>query len=141
MPATIRNVPIAMTRILHATMQHHLFDPRVPLRQLSYNHMQAMGWKQVSVPSRAPMSDTRASKEGMALAIMYAMTVTLTVHPSQVIQCVGELLVRWGEPRRRWTNMNLDGIYRNQRVNMGGHGSLTCATIVVVTINPGSANP
>ena len=41
----------------------------LPLVQLSYSHMQPMGWKDIRVPRRAPMRETRALKTGMPLAI------------------------------------------------------------------------
>ena len=68
MPATIRNVPDAMTKEDQQTMRYHLmlrwFD------QLSYNHIQPMSWKDMSVPSKAPIRDPRPPKTGMALAMM-----------------------------------------------------------------------
>lgn len=46
------------------------------------------------------MSETRASKTGTALAIMYAIMVTANTEPSQVAQWMTVLEVRWWEPRR-----------------------------------------
>jgi hypothetical protein len=41
-----------------------------PLLQLSYSHMQAIGWKDMRVPRRAPTRETRPSNTGIALAII-----------------------------------------------------------------------
>ena len=73
--------------------------------------MHPMGWKHMSVPSRAPISETSESKTGMALAMMYAIMVTPKVQLSQVPQCMGELLVRCLEPWRMWMKMYLAGNY------------------------------
>lgn len=42
----------------------------LPQLQLSYNHMQPRGWKDMSVPKRAPIRDTNAPKTGIPLAMM-----------------------------------------------------------------------
>ena len=73
--------------------------------------MHPMGWKHMSVPSREPISETSESKTGMALAMMYAITVTPKVQLSQVIQCVGELLARCLVPWRMWMKMYFAGNY------------------------------
>lgn len=69
-PATIKKDPQMMTRILQDERSIHL---RVgcsrPFFQLSYNHMQPMGWNDMNVPSRAPMRETRLAKLGIALAM------------------------------------------------------------------------
>lgn len=71
MPAIIRNVPKTMTNPLQATMSIHLVDLVVlPAVQLSYSHMQPMGWKDMRVPRRAPISDTSPPKTGIALAMI-----------------------------------------------------------------------
>lgn len=64
----------------------------------------------MSEPSKAPMSETNESNTGIALAMMYAITVMPKVQPSQVIQCMGVLLVKCREPRRMWMKMNFAGI-------------------------------
>jgi hypothetical protein len=46
------------------------------LCQLSYSHMQPMGWKHMRVPKRAPTSETRPPKTGTADAMMYAVRIT-----------------------------------------------------------------
>lgn len=66
---------------------------------------------QISGPSKAPMRETKASKMGIVLAMIQAIRMIPNVQLSQVIQCVGELLVRWREPRRILTNMNFAGIF------------------------------
>lgn len=48
----------------------------------------------MSGPNSAPMSETRPSKTGMALAMMYATTVTPSVQLNQTSQWVGLLLAR-----------------------------------------------
>lgn len=68
-PAIIRKVPATMTKAHQATISFH-FVPRLGVLQLSYSHMPAMGWKHMGVPSRAPTSDTRSLKTGIALAMM-----------------------------------------------------------------------
>lgn len=70
-PAIIMKVPITTTKTLQQTIAIHLGDRLIfPLPQLSYSHMQPMGWKHMNVPSKAPISETRLSKTGMALAMM-----------------------------------------------------------------------
>lgn len=80
--------------------QRPRLDVSLPSLQLSYNHMNPMGWKHMSVPSKAPIREISELKTGIALAMMYAITVTPKVQLSQVIQWIGELLVRCLEPRR-----------------------------------------
>lgn len=63
-------LPMTITKTLQETMNIHLGDRSTfPLPQLSYSHMQPMGWKHMNVPSKAPISETRLSKTGMALAM------------------------------------------------------------------------
>lgn len=62
------------------------------------------------------MRETRASKAGIVLAMMYAITVTPKVQPSQESQWVGVMLFKCGDPRRRWTKMYFAGIYRQYRL-------------------------
>lgn len=101
-----------MTKIHHATIRRHfIVGACLPLAQLSYSHMQPIGWKQSTVPSRAPTRDTRPPKIGIPLAIMYAVRVTPHVQLSHVIQWMAELEVRWVEPRRIRTKTYLLGIY------------------------------
>lgn len=77
-------------KMLHATFKHHDSDFfSLPGAQLSYNHIQPMGWKQRDVARRAPTSETRPVKTGMLLAMIYATADTVKVDPSQVIQWVG----------------------------------------------------
>lgn len=69
-PATVINIPVAMTN----TLQKHIRTQRTvgalrPSAQLSYSHMHPYGWNVRTVPRRAPMSETRPSKTGIALAI------------------------------------------------------------------------
>jgi hypothetical protein len=67
----MRNVPESTTNAHQATMAIHHSDLRaLPELQLSYSHMPAMGWKHMGVPRRAPTSETRSLKTGMALAMM-----------------------------------------------------------------------
>ncbi len=65
----------------------------------------------MSVPSSAPIRDTRLSKTGIALAMMYAITVMLSVHPSQVSQWMGEFEARCLDPRRMRMKMIFAGSY------------------------------
>lgn len=69
----------------------------------------------MSVPSKAPMSETRLPKLGTALAMMYAMMTTAEVHDSQVIQCVTVFAVRCLEPRRMRTKRCLAGSCQSMR--------------------------
>jgi hypothetical protein len=105
--------------------------------------MQPYGWKHRIVPRSAPIREVRASKPGIVLEMMYAMMVMPPVQLNQQIQCVGVLRFRWREPRRRRTKMYFAGIYK--MLDLSGWPwvtiSLTCVTIVEVTINPGIANP
>lgn len=73
--------------------------------------MHPIGWKDMSVPSSAPIRDTRLSKTGIALAMMYAITVMLSVHPSQVSQWMGEFEARCLDPRRMRMKMIFAGSY------------------------------
>jgi hypothetical protein len=62
---------MAITNTLQQAIAVHLGDLSVlPLLQLSYSHIQPIGWKHMNVPSRAPISETRLSKTGIALAMM-----------------------------------------------------------------------
>lgn len=109
-PAIIRNVPDSTTNTLQQTIRTHRgFFVALPCVQLSYSHMQPMGWKDIMVPSRAPINETRSLKTGIALAMMYATIVMPRVQPSQVAQCVTVLAVRWREPCRARTKMYLAG--------------------------------
>lgn len=65
----------------------------------------------MSGTSKAPISETSPSKTGIALAMIYAITTTPKVQPSQAIQCIGVLLVKWWEPRRMWMKMYFAGIF------------------------------
>lgn len=99
-PATIKNVPQTTTKTFQHTPRVHLCDRcSLPLFQLSYNHMQPLGWKLCSVPSKAPIKEMRLSKLGMALAIMYATTATPRTQPIQVPQCTSVFATRCFDPR------------------------------------------
>jgi hypothetical protein len=84
---------------------------RLPLAQLSYSHMQPIGWKHIRVPSNAPMRETKESNTGTELAMIYATTAMPEVQLSQVTQWVMLLLFRCREPRRMWTKMYFAGIF------------------------------
>lgn len=104
---------MAIRNTLHPTKNTQrllFFGSFFPLAQLSYSHMQPMGWMHMTGPRRAPMSETSASKTGIVLAMMYAMSVIPKVQPSQTAQWIGELEFRCREPRRMWTKMNFEGI-------------------------------
>ena len=104
------NIPARMTNTLQHTISIHLSERScLPALQLSYSHMQPMGWKDIMVPRRAPISETRPPKTGMPLAIRYAMTTVLIVQPPQVIQWVWLLPVRCFELRRMRTKAYLTG--------------------------------
>lgn len=108
-PATMRKIPEAMTKALQQAIAHHCRE--VARRsQLSYSHIAPYVCMHMSGPSRAPISETSPSKTGMALAMMYATTVTPSVQLNHTSQWIGLLLVRWREPRRMWTKMYLAGI-------------------------------
>lgn len=77
--------------------------------------MHPIGWKHIIVPRREPISETRESKTGIALAMMYAITTAPRVQLSQVIQCVGLLLVRCLEPFRMCRKMDFAGNCYTQR--------------------------
>lgn len=108
-PATMRNMPTAMTNALQQAMGHHRREFSRP-SQLSYSHIAPYVCRHMSGPNKAPMRETSPSNTGMALAMMYATTMTLRVQLNQTSQWVGLLLVRWREPRRRWTKMYFAGI-------------------------------
>ena len=61
-------MPDTMTKTDHATIPFHL-QSRLDRCQLSYSHMQPMGWKLMSVPKSAPTSETRPPKTGIADAM------------------------------------------------------------------------
>lgn len=67
-----------MTKMDHATMPFHL-QSRFDRCQLSYSHMQPMGWKLMRVPRSAPTSETSPPKTGMAEAMTYAVRETPAV--------------------------------------------------------------
>lgn len=70
-PATVRKVPARITNTLQQTMKIQPGDLlTLPSLQLSYSHMQPIGWMDRTVPSNAPASETRPPKTGIALAIM-----------------------------------------------------------------------
>lgn len=109
-PATVRNDPATITKMLQPTINIHFGDfVALPSLQLSYSHMKPIGWKDRRVPNRAPTSDTRPPKTGIALAMMYAIKITPKVQLSHVAQCVIVFAVRCREFRRSRTNTNLAG--------------------------------
>lgn len=63
------------------------------------------------------MRETKESKTGIVLAMMYAITMIPKVQLSQQTQWVIVLLFRWREPRRRWTKMYFAGICRAEVVS------------------------
>ena len=77
--------------------------------------MAPIGWKHISVPTKAPMRETNESKAGMELAMIYPIAVTPKVQDNQTIQCVGVLLFRWREPRRILTKMYFAGILKREK--------------------------
>lgn len=103
-------MPIAITKTLNPTRNIHFgVFAGLPLLQLSYNHIQPMGWNDIRVPSKAPTNETRPSKTGMALAIMYAIRAMPKVQPSQAAQWVIVLEARCLDPRRARTKMYFAG--------------------------------
>ena len=111
-PATVKNHPHSTMKTLQHTINiHRAVGLAFPEVQLSYSHMQPIGWNIIILPRRAPISETRASKTGTALAIMYAIMVTANVEPSQVTQWMTVLEVRWWEPRRMRMKMYFPGNY------------------------------
>lgn len=78
--------------------------------QLSYNHMHPIGWKHISVPRSAPISETRPPNTGIALAMTYAVKVTPPVQPNHVAQWRKVGSVRWYEPRSMRTKTYLAAI-------------------------------
>lgn len=107
-PAIKRNIPARITNMLQATPINHRGDAFASgLFQLSYSHIQPIGWNDISGPKRAPMRATSCSKIGIPLAMQYDMTVIVRVEPSQVTQWIRLLAVRCSEPRKKRINMNL----------------------------------
>lgn len=100
------------------------------------------------VPSKAPIRETRLLKTGMALAMMYEMSVVPKVQPNQEAQWMNVLAVRWREPRRTRMKMYFPGNWRCVRRHLrpmgfpgGGGEEHTWTKMVVETINPGRAKP
>jgi hypothetical protein len=101
---------MTITKVLQPTINFHFNPfPFFRFRKLSCSHMKPIGWKDMRVPSRAPMSDTSPPKTGMALAMTYDIRIQPPVQLSQTTQWVKELFVRWREPRRRRMKMYLAG--------------------------------
>ena len=67
-PATSKKEPPTKMKMLMLTRKLHL-KSRTLLFQLSYSHMQAIGWKHISVPNSAPIRETSSPKTGMPLAM------------------------------------------------------------------------
>ena len=109
-PPIIKKVPDTITKPLQQTIRIHLGDLLIlPLLQLSYNHMQPIGWKDIIVPRRAPTRDTRSLNTGIALAIIYATRAIPEVQLSQVTQWIIVFSVKCFEPCKRRTKMYLAG--------------------------------
>jgi hypothetical protein len=108
-PETIRNVPAIITNPLQKTIKYHRISRVLP--QLSYSHIQPIGWKDIRVPRSAPIRETRLLNTGIALAIIYAVITTLNVQRSQVVQCRRVLAERCLVSRRRRTKIYLLGTY------------------------------
>ena len=69
-PVIIRKVPKTITRMLQDDKSTHFtVGLSLPLPQLSYNHMQPMGWNDMEVPRRAPIRETKSLKMGIPLAM------------------------------------------------------------------------
>jgi hypothetical protein len=67
----VQNVPLTTTKTAKHTIAHHLnVLACLSFVQLSYRYMQPIGWKQIDVPRRAPIRETRLEKFGTALAMM-----------------------------------------------------------------------
>lgn len=70
-PETVRKVPARITKTFQPTMRVHLHVLlSLPLPQLSYSHIQPIGWIDKSVPNNAPTRETRPPKPGILLAMM-----------------------------------------------------------------------
>lgn len=121
-PAIIKNVPDRTTHTLQRTINRHFsVGCCLPALQLSYSHMQPIGWNDIRVPSSAPIKDTRPLKTGMALAMMYATTATPQVLLSQTTQCTTVLAVRCLELRKTRTKTCLLGSY--DRISLPAAGN------------------
>ena len=109
-PPIIKKVPDRITKTLQQTIRIHLGDLlTLPLLQLSYSHMQPIGWKDIRVPRRAPTRDTKSLNTGIALAIIYAMIAIPDVQLSQVTQWIIVFAVRCLEPCKMRMKIYLAG--------------------------------
>lgn len=88
---------------------HRIVGVSRPVLQLSYSHMQPIGWNDIAVPRRAPIRETKSLNIGMPLAIRYEELVIVKVQPSQVAQCLKELAVKCSDPRNKRRKMHLLG--------------------------------
>lgn len=69
-PATMRKDPSKTSITFQTTRRPHLtVGCSLPLLQLSYSHIHPIGWNDMRVPSKAPISETRSLKIGMPLAM------------------------------------------------------------------------
>jgi hypothetical protein len=63
--------PETTTKMLQQTIKIHLRNLSIlPWGPMIIKSHPLMGWKDIMVPSRAPIRDTRLLKTGMALAMM-----------------------------------------------------------------------
>lgn len=67
--AATRNDPSTSKKACQHALDQNILFRRVD-RQLSWSHRQAIGWKQMKVPRKAPISATRSWKLVTALAMM-----------------------------------------------------------------------
>lgn len=72
-----------------------------------------MGWKDSSVPRRAPISETRPPKTGIELAIINAVMAMPKVQLNQVAQWTKVGVARWTDPRSMRTKRYLLATYFN----------------------------
>ena len=116
-PATVKKVPKAIIVKLHRTPMYQVADRSCfPRFQLSYSHIQPIGWNDSDVASRAPISETRPLKIGIPLAMTYATTVMPNVHPIQDAQWTKVLAAKCLDPLNTRTNTCLLASY-NQHVS------------------------
>lgn len=103
-PAIIMNVPETITNTDQPTIRRQrVVGFALPSLQLSYSHMQPMGWKDSKVPKREPVRYTIPLNTGIALARMYAVKQTAKLQPSQVVQWVKVLSIKCFDPRNART--------------------------------------
>ncbi len=125
-------------------MKYHRISRVLP--QLSYSHIQPMGWKDIRVPSSAPISETRLLNTGIALAMIYAVITTPNVQRSQVVQCRRVLVERCLVLRRRRTKIYLLGTCRRKMSVFPGYTAFGSEESYmrkdhIRGQNPGDTNP